>query len=78
MTEFPLLGVTVADCFPDAPQVSKRTEVTVKYLGYPIILQENHLKVYTPDGLLLVAGRLSMQTARNVVKEHRESGRLVK
>ena len=48
-----------------------------KYLGYTILVRENHLTVYTPNGTLIVAGRISMQTARNVVKEHRSHGRLV-
>lgn len=50
---------------------------SVTYLGYRILVRENHLTVYTPTGFLLVAGRISMQTARNVVKEHRGTGRLV-
>lgn len=44
---------------------------TVEYLGYRILVRENHLTVYTPTGFLIVAGRIGIAKARAIIKEHR-------
>lgn len=45
---------------------------TVTYLGYRIILRPGgHLTVYTRGGILLLAGRYSMATARKLIRGHR-------
>jgi len=47
---------------------------TVTYLGFRIVLNdERNLTVYRPDGFLIFAGRMSLSTARNLIRGYRRA-----
>jgi len=43
----------------------------VTYLRYSILVRENHLTIFTPNGFLIYAGRIELSTARKMIRDHR-------
>lgn len=42
------------------------------YLGFRIVLHDDRqLTIYTPEGRLIFTGRMSVSTARNVIRGYR-------
>lgn len=46
---------------------------TIKYLGFPIVVNGTELTIYTPDGRLIFTGRMAVASARKVIRGYRKS-----
>lgn len=53
-----------------------RADDVERRLGYRIETRQENVFIYAPDGQLVVAGRISIESARRVVDAHHRNGRL--
>jgi hypothetical protein len=48
-------------------------DVAISYLGFRIrLIDERDLSIFTPDGRLIFTGRMSLSTARRLVRGYRK------